>query len=213
MDPPRTLELPLAGPAGWDRQRTAAGRNHAAILQAARELFTEHAIDEVDVRQIAAAGGVGVGTVYRRFGDKASVIAELVGDQERQLQDDLLSGPPPVGPGAPAEVRLEAFLRRLCDLTERNLDLLYACATSAPRGRYRQGGYGSWHLHIAILLRDIDPTLDADWYADLLLAPLDPSFYRLYRREHGSAAETIAELVTDAARRLLAHPGDARRWG
>ena len=197
-------ELPLAGsPERWGRQRSAASHNHTAILRAANELFARDGVEAVDVRQIAAAAGVGVGTVYRRFGDKASVIAELVGDQERELQDALLSGPPPLGPGAPPRQRLEAFLRRLGDLTERNLDLLLACEHLAPGARYRTGGYGSWHQHLTILLERIAPDLDAGWYADVLLAPLGPGLYALHRRQYGVAPDVLADRVVEAARRII----------
>lgn len=197
-------ELPLAGSAhrAWDRQRTVASRNEQAILDAAGDLLGRHGTDAVDVRQIAEAAGVGVGTVYRRFGDKASVIAALIGDQERRLQDDVLSGPPPLGPGAPAPERLEAFLRALCALTECNLDLLYASESAAAGGRQAIGAYQAWHQHTAILLRGLDPLRDADWHADLLLAPLGAALYRHHRRALGLGAADIADRLSAAAHRL-----------
>lgn len=203
--PPAPRELPVAGGTGWERQRTAAARNHEAILQAARELFEADGIGAVDVRQIAAAAGVGVGTVYRRFGDKAGVMAALLGDQERALQDAVLAGPAPLGPGAEAPARLEAFLRELSALTERNLDLLHALAAAIDHPR-RQGGYGSWHLHVTVLLSQIAPGIDAEWYADVLLAPLNAAFYRHHRREQGMAPEAIADKVVDTARRVTHRP-------
>jgi AcrR family transcriptional regulator len=192
---------------GWDRQREAANRNRQAILDAASRLFAEHGIDGVDVRQIASEAGVGMGTLYRRFGDKASVIAALIGDQERALQDALLRGPPPLGPGAPALQRLEAFLLALAALTERNLELLYASESAAPGGRYRIGAYGAWHQHTAILVEEIDQTLDVDWTADLLLAPLAASLYRHHRRDRGLGAQQIAHNLAVATRRLLPSSG------
>jgi AcrR family transcriptional regulator len=190
-------------PEGWEPQRTAASRNRDAIMRAAARLFAEHGVDCVDVRQIAAAAGVGMGTIYRRFGDKASVIATLLDDQERALQDALLRGPAPLGPGAPAMVRLEGFLRALAEYTERNLDLLFASEASAPAGRYRLGSYGAWRQHAAILIADADPSADAGWLADLVLAPLAPALYRHYRRDRGLSAERIAESTVAAARRLI----------
>jgi AcrR family transcriptional regulator len=147
--------------------------------------------------------GVGVGTVYRRFGDKASVIAALIGDQERQLQDDL-----PVracaarSRGAGGE-RLDAFLRALCALTERNLDLLHASERAAAGGRHSIGAYRAWHQHTAILLAALDPSLDAAWHADLLLAPVGAALYRHHRRDVGLSPSDIADRVTAAARRLI----------
>jgi AcrR family transcriptional regulator len=194
----------------WQRQRDAASRNQAAIADAAAELFRLHGVANVDVRDIAAAAGVGVGTVYRRFGDKASVIAAVIGEQERALQDALLSGPPPLGPGAPPAERLGAFLRELAALTERNLDVLAASEGAAPGARYRIGAYGAWRLHVAVLLRAASEDLDADWLAEALLAPLGAEHYRQQRRQQGMSAGRIVENLVAAADRLVSGSSASR---
>ena len=51
--------------------------------------------------QVAAAAGVGKGTLFRRFGDKSGLAAALLDARERVLQEAVLFGPPPLGPGAP----------------------------------------------------------------------------------------------------------------
>lgn len=188
----------------WNRQRQAASRNQEAIAQAAADLFRREGVTNVEVRDIAAAAGVGVGTIYRRFGDKAAVIAAVIGEEERALQDELLSGRPPLGPGAPPGERLTAFLAELAALTERNLAVLAASEGAAPGARYRIGAYAVWRLHVAVLLRTIDEDLDADWLADLLLAPLAAEHYRRQRTEHGMSAARVAENLLLAARRLTA---------
>lgn len=57
--------------------RADARRNHARILQAARELFAGEAND-VQIDDIARRAGVGVGTVYRHFPDKEALMGALV---------------------------------------------------------------------------------------------------------------------------------------
>ncbi|HWW90841.1 MAG TPA: helix-turn-helix domain-containing protein [Solirubrobacteraceae bacterium] len=57
--------------------RADARRNHARILQAARELFAGEQ-PEVQIDEIARGAGVGVGTVYRHFPDKEALMGELV---------------------------------------------------------------------------------------------------------------------------------------
>jgi len=190
---------------GWRPQREAAARNERTIVDAATALFRERGVASVEVRDIAARAGVGVGTVYRRFGDKASLIAAVLGEQERELQDRLLSGPPPLGPGAPPAERLVAFLQALCALTEANADVLAASEGAAPGARYRVGAYQAWRLHVSMLLQAIDPALDAPWWAETLLAPLQASLYLQQRREQGFSAQRIAAGVVDAARRLTAN--------
>jgi len=59
------------------RPRRDAARNHQLVIEAARELLGEYGPD-ASMEQIAARAGVGVGTVYRRFPGKESLVAELV---------------------------------------------------------------------------------------------------------------------------------------
>jgi AcrR family transcriptional regulator len=58
-------------------QRADARRNRRRVLDAARRLFAERGID-VPMDEIAAAAGVGVGTVYRHFPNKEDLLAALV---------------------------------------------------------------------------------------------------------------------------------------
>jgi AcrR family transcriptional regulator len=68
---------PAAGAADADRRlRSDAARNRRRILQAATEVFTERGLDAT-LDDVARHAGVGVGTVYRRFPDKATLVAEL----------------------------------------------------------------------------------------------------------------------------------------
>ena len=145
----------------------------------------------VDIRDIARAAGVGVGTVYRRFGDKATLLASVIGADEQRLQDALLSGPPPIGPGAPPAERLTAFLDALMRLTEDNLNVLLAVDTASV-GRVHVGAYRAWRLHVAYLLGELRPDLaeaDRGWYADALLGPLDSGLYAFARRDQGLSVE------------------------
>jgi len=56
--------------------RADAERNRERILAAAGEVFAERGLD-ASLDDIAAAAGVGVGTVYRRFPDKDALIDAL----------------------------------------------------------------------------------------------------------------------------------------
>lgn len=58
-------------------QRADARRNREAILAAARDLFAEQGI-EAQMDDVAAAGGVGVGTVYRHFPNKEDLLQALM---------------------------------------------------------------------------------------------------------------------------------------
>src|SRR5581483_3464312 len=57
--------------------RADARRNRDRILEAARELFASER-PEVQIADVAALAGVGVGTVYRHFPDKHALMGALV---------------------------------------------------------------------------------------------------------------------------------------
>jgi AcrR family transcriptional regulator len=66
--------------------RRDAERNRQRILAAAARVFTERGLDAT-LDEVAQAAGVGVGTVYRRFPDKDSLVTELF----RNRLDDLVT--------------------------------------------------------------------------------------------------------------------------
>ncbi|WP_348789844.1 helix-turn-helix domain-containing protein [Leifsonia sp. NPDC080035] len=58
--------------------RADARRNREALLTAAGDLLGERG-DDVQIEEIAARAGVGVGTLYRHFADKDALVAAIVG--------------------------------------------------------------------------------------------------------------------------------------
>jgi len=72
--------------------RRDAELNLARILVAARDVFAEHGY-EASMEQIAARAEVGIGTLYRRFPNKADLCAAVVDaatDRIRQIADEVL---------------------------------------------------------------------------------------------------------------------------
>ena len=186
------VELPVAG--STPAERGDAARNRVRVAEAAARLF--RACDDphtVDMRAIAAEAGVGVGTLYRRFGDKAALAGSVLDTAARGLQEAILSGPPPLGPGAPPEERLEAFLRALVDHVEKELDLVHAVM---QLGGFAAGPYPAWRLHARVLVSEIAPRFDPDWLADALLAPLAPGVYAHQRRVQGLTTDEIKDQLT-----------------
>jgi len=60
--------------------RRDAERNRQRILHAAAEVFTQRGLDAT-LDDVARQAGVGIGTVYRRFPDKETLVAELFQDR------------------------------------------------------------------------------------------------------------------------------------
>jgi polyketide synthase 12 len=90
-------------------ERADAARNRRVLLATAREMLAEHAADTITMDGLAERAGLGKGTVFRRFGTRAGIFKALLDDDERDFQERVLSGPPPLGPGAPPLDRLIAY--------------------------------------------------------------------------------------------------------
>src|SRR6267154_2367665 len=90
-------------------ERADAARNRRAILSATEELLTHHRPEQISMEQVAAAAGVGKGTVFHRFGNRMGLMLALMYERAHALHDAVTTGPPPLGPGAPPRERLVAF--------------------------------------------------------------------------------------------------------
>src|SRR4051795_5538387 len=113
---PPPMELPVVGTEV--RERSDAVRNRRRILSAAERLFAERGVDCVSMDAIAAEAEVGKGTLFRRFGDRASLMRALLDERESAFQESLIRGEPPLGPGAPPAERIIAFGCALLDMIE-----------------------------------------------------------------------------------------------
>jgi AcrR family transcriptional regulator len=102
------VALPLHPPR---EERADAARNRAHLLDVARRMVEELGVDKVTMDGLAERAGLGKGTVFRRFRTRAGIFFALFDEEEKRFQERLLSGPPPLGPGAPAVERLVAFGR------------------------------------------------------------------------------------------------------
>jgi AcrR family transcriptional regulator len=177
------------------RERADAARNRERVLAAARRLFAEHGVHAVTMSAVAREAGVAKGTVFHRFGDRAGLALALLDEAERTLQDQLLHGPPPVGPGAPPHERLRAFLAALAAFTVDNRELLLEVDGAAPGARYRTGAYRAWLQHVVVLLGELGVPGDRALHAHLLLAPLAADLVAYLHDDQGvSAAELTAGL-------------------
>jgi len=196
----RPTELPLAGAPA---PRADAARNREKVLDAARRLFAERGVDSVTIEQIARAAGVGKGTVFHRFGDRAGLVMALVDEQERALQEQLLRGPPPLGPGAPPAERLAALLDALVDLLERYGDLLRDSEAARPGARYSAGAYAAWHRHTTLLIAEARPESDAPVLAHLVLAPLAAEHFKHLREDEGVGPARLRAALRALADRVM----------
>jgi polyketide synthase 12 len=92
-------------------ERADAVRNRLHLLATAREMLAEQGADKLTMDGLAERAGLGKGTVFRRFGTRAGIFQALLDDEERTFQEQVLSGPPPLGPGATPLDRLIGYGR------------------------------------------------------------------------------------------------------
>lgn len=200
--------LPVLEVGGVVRERADAARNRLRVLAAAERLFASRGVAGVTMDDVATEAGVGKGTLYRRFGDKGGLAVALLDERERELQQAILSGAPPLGPGAPAKARLAAFVHAYLDLVATQLDLVLLSETSTPGARHRTGAHAFWRQHCLYLL-DAAGAPDPDLRADLLLAALAAEQVRHWlHHEHRETADLADRL--SAAALALAQPGHQR---
>ena len=76
----------------------------AAILASAKQLFAEHGFDGVSMDQIAQAAGVSKLTVYSHFGDKETLVGDVVHRVCESLMPDALFV---ADPSAPLRAQLQ----------------------------------------------------------------------------------------------------------
>lgn len=195
-----TYFTPINPSAAAATERADAARNRRKVLDAAERLFGERGVEQVSMDEIAAAAGVGKGTLYRRFGDRSGLAMAVMDAHGRELQHEILRGAPPLGPGAPPSERLMAFTDAMIEHLDRNVALLIAVGSN----HYRSGVYAAYHLHVAMLLRQARPECDAPVLSDLVMAPLAPELYRHLTGDRELPKARIAAAVRDAVCRILA---------
>jgi AcrR family transcriptional regulator len=189
------------------RERGDAAANRKRILAAARGLFAERGVDGTSMDAVAVAASVGKGTLFRRFGDRVGLTEALLDDATAELQDAFLSGPPPLGPGAPASMRLEALVDELLRFMDANLDFALAAARATAAGA-QVSAHATFALFVRALVAEIDPSLDEEVVADLLLGATSIGVVYYLRRERGVDLERI-----QAATKALLHGLVARQDG
>ena len=162
------VPLPLLGAPPVERRDAA--RNREALLVATRRLIEHCGVEAVTMEAVAQAAGVGKGTVFRRFESRAGLMAAMLDFREQEFQGRVLSGPPPLGPGAPAMERLRAFGR---ERLAYNVEAARLIEAAGRVGRRATGARSFSALHLAHLLAELGVTGNRGFLAHSLLAPLE----------------------------------------
>jgi AcrR family transcriptional regulator len=188
-------------------ERADAARNRQHLLATAREMLAEQGAAALTMDALAERAGLGKGTVFRRFGSRAGIFQALLDDDEREFQEQVLSGPPPLGPGAPPLDRLIAYGRARTgfllghrEIARNSLDgsQPIPAGSSSPLSR----------LHIRALLSQLDlgPS-DLDVLAMQLTAALDaPLLLYVSTEAEPAALDRVADGWQDLVTRVATRP-------
>ena len=178
-------------------ERADAVRNRRRLLATAREIVAAEGADKLTMDGLAERAGLGKGTVFRRFRTRAGIFQALLDDDERDFQEQVLSGPPPLGPGAPPLDRLIAYGQARTGFLIGHREI--ARATLDGRQRVPAGSSTPMsRAHIRLLLGEIclGPA-DLDILATQLTAALDgPLLLYLSATTLAGAAGQISERLT-----------------
>lgn len=105
--------------------RADAIRNRRILLDTAERLFEQKSVEDVTMSAIAKAAGVGKGTLYRNFTDKAELCVALLDEDMQQFQQKTLEY---IGCCEDARDCLKWFLENAAAYVVKHSDLLLEAA-------------------------------------------------------------------------------------
>jgi AcrR family transcriptional regulator len=196
----------------WGRpptERADAARNRLHLLATAREMLAAEGADGADkltMDALAERAGLGKGTVFRRFGTRAGIFQALLDEDERAFQEQVLSGPPPLGPGADPVDRLIAYgSARIGFLIDHREIARATLDGSQPVPAGSQSPLSRVHIRVLLGQLDLGPA-DLDTLAIQLTAALDgPLLLYLSASDLGigkELGERLADGWADLMRRV-----------
>ncbi|PYC88302.1 TetR family transcriptional regulator [Streptomyces tateyamensis] len=169
------------------RPRKDAARNREAVLTAADALFVHcESPEDVTMADVAAAAGVGKGTLFRAFGDRAGLLRALYEARLEPIRQAVEIGPPPLGPATPARDRVPALLDAVLCFKLDNRRLALALEESGSSSPYRAEHYERWHSLLRTVLEQVPGLADSGFTAHALLAATRADLV-----EHLAGAERI----------------------
>ncbi|KYK13525.1 TetR family transcriptional regulator [Streptomyces sp. WAC04189] len=153
------------------KPRKDAARNREAVLAAADALFARReSPEDVTMADVAAAAGVGKGTLFRAFGDRAGLLRALYEARMEPIRQAVEAGPPPLGPATPPRDRVPALLDAVLCFKLDNRRLALALEEGGSGSPYRAEHYERWHGLLRAVLEQVPGLTDSGFTAHALLA-------------------------------------------
>ncbi|WP_329440862.1 TetR/AcrR family transcriptional regulator [Streptomyces sp. NBC_01426] len=171
-------------------ERADALRNREAVLAAADALFAASGSPQsVSMDDIAAAAGVGKGTLFRRFGDRAGLIGAVIASRLEPLRHAVREAQD--APGSSPRQRVSDLLDASLRFKIENRNLMTAAEDAGLSSPYRAEHYGWWHEVLRTALDRVPGVHDADFTAHALLAAIRADLVAHLIDEQGVDAEGL----------------------
>ncbi|PWN00917.1 TetR family transcriptional regulator [Nocardioides silvaticus] len=181
-------------------ERRDAARNREALMEAAEALIKQHGVRGVTMDALAAAAGVGKGTVFRRFGSREGLMAAVLDHSETEWQAAVMGGPAPLGPGAPPMERLLAFGESRMLLNFKHAELIEAAGYPGQRSLQ---ALSFTTMHVRYLLGELGVEGDLAYLATALVAPLELIVLRQQADRDQISTTRIVAGWTDLVHRVV----------
>ncbi|KRC54885.1 MULTISPECIES: TetR/AcrR family transcriptional regulator [unclassified Nocardioides] len=191
-------DLPLL--AAEPTERSDAARNRRALLDAAADLMGGCGVAALTMDAVATRAGVGKGTVFRRFGSREGLMASLLNHREEEWQAGVISGPPPLGPGAPPMDRLIAFGASRLRL---HLDQAALIEAAGRTWGENHAVLGFASMHVRLLLGQLGVPGNLNYLATALIAPLSVPVLRQQIDHGGMSEDQVLAGWTELVHRIV----------
>lgn len=196
--------LPVFGQTPAPVERADAVRNRERILKAARRLLKKHGMSEICMNELAVEAGVGKGTLYRRFPDRAALVHALLDEETRLLQERALSGFG-LDEKTPRVEQALALLGGIFDFIRDHGSLL--CEAQSRGNKFSHPAY-AWqrqllaaHLREAMRRGELRP-VDVTLTAELMLSSVTPELVR-WLVSNAESPQVVREEILATWRRAL----------
>lgn len=186
--------------------RKDAVRNREAVLAAADALFSRRESPaDVTMAHVAAEAGVGKGTLFRAFGDRAGLLRALYAARLEPILQAVEAGPPPLGPATPPQERVPALLDALLCFKLDNRRLALALEDSGGGGGspYRAEHYAQWHGMLREVLEQLGVPGDSGFTAHALLGAVRADLVEHLAGDEGVAREALRGQLAEFVGRVL----------
>lgn len=180
--------------------RADAVRNRRRLLETAQRLFHEQSVETITMSDIAKSAGVGKGTLYRHFSDKADLCHALLDEAMRDFQAQTLQQ---MGNLGQPYATLRWFIQTAALYVHQHTLLLNEVASQGnPIALLQHPAHIWWRQTLLGLLERLQPAGDINYIADVLYLLLDVQTLR-FQSAQGYSIERITDGLLMTLDRLL----------